>query len=256
MIGSWDNSDCVFALAPNAWSKGNGASDKNIGNMPSYPDGDYQNCVLTNMGTGYGYVYNSCDGYLRFDGVDDYIQTQYPVSISGATTNLTFEIKCNITIGVTRHLCGLEDDSNANLHCSVSSSGQLIIFMRAAGVTAQAISTDTISSGEHTFTFRIINGLLEIYIDGIEVSAYTLQQTITEIRTYTNKLRIGVKVASSFFTEKIYWFAVYEDAISETRILDNHNLNSSLGLKGNNTNDSMNLMNNTCCILRFRRQII
>lgn len=255
MIGDWDESNCVLALAPNAWSKGNGDSDKNVGNMPSYPNGDYQNCVFTNMGTGYGYVYNGGDGYLRFDGVDDYIQTEYPVNISGETTNLTIEIKCNVTVGATRLFFGVKDDSNNSIQFYVFTDGTLRLVTKLVGVWKSIITSTTISSGEHTITCRIVNGIGEIYIDGVEAS-YSQQDTITNSRLFINKLRIGVQDTSSYFTEKMYWVAIYEEAISEARILTNHNLNKSLCLKGINTVDNMELKKIRYNILRFRRQIM
>lgn len=256
MIGQWDNNNCVFALAPNAWSKGNGDSDKNTGNMPSYPNGDYQNCVLTNMGTGYGYVYNSEDGYLRFDGVDDYIQTQYPVSLNGDSTNLTIEIKADSIIGSTRYLFGLQDDSSNLIYSILTDDGRLRLVTRANGVYAQSWGDTTRGSGEYTFTFRIVNGVIKLYIDGIEETSYGLQQTITQTKTFTNKLKLCSYVGTAPFLEKIYWFAIYEEAISEARILTNHNLDNSLCLKGINTVDTMELKIIGCNILRFRRQIM
>ncbi|GAF71743.1 unnamed protein product, partial [marine sediment metagenome] len=57
-------------LGFNAWSKGNGLVDKNIGNMPSWK-GLYQ-CSFENCGVGFGFVNNGNDGHLNLDGVAAY----------------------------------------------------------------------------------------------------------------------------------------------------------------------------------------
>lgn len=255
--GAWDSTDCVLALAFNAWSKCNGTSDKYTGNMPSYPLGAYQNCVFTGFGSSYGYVYNSGDGYCLFENNSDYILTDYTLSGTN-TSKLTIEAWIyRKTNGVVDCICGLEDDSSNYFAFTVTPSNLLNVGWYVGGVADQVASSNTVSVGLHHVVYAKDGATQKLYLDGVEVS-YTIQNPY-ELgdKTYTNKMLIGADALTPVlgFNDKIYWYSIYGDAISEARIGANNSLGKDLELYGTNIGDTMYL-GDSCLSIAFGQHAV
>lgn len=235
-------SSCILWLAFNAWSKGNGSTDKNTGNMPSAPEGAFQNCSFESCGVGEGFVNNSNDGYFQGDGTNAYMQTDYVLSVTGATTNLSFGIIADVTSGVDQYLFGLYDDAGTYFHAHINSARQVEFRINSSYVTARALTqTSAVSAGKHHFIFRIVNGLMEIWIDGSEYSPYSQQTSFTFTKTFTAKLRIADRNGSSLFPSKIWDFKIFNAAVPSGYIAKYYVWGDDFNSKAYNKGDSMHV---------------
>ena len=246
MIGSWDETDAVLALAFNAWSKGNGTSNKNTGNMPSFPDGDFQNCAITNCGIGYGYLYNSADGYFHGDGVDDHIQTNYFVSVTNAS-NLTIECKLDYVAvaGIGQFICGnAAGGAGTNrFWFYITATNTIDVRFDWGASFDRVLTSTTLTTGNsYTLCFRKTAGTVQIFINGNEASYATQDTYALGSNVYTEAMRFGDRSGVYEMTSNVYWFAVYEAALSQARITENHGLDNAMGLIGTNTSDVMALV--------------
>jgi len=253
----WDNTDCVFALHFNAWSKCNGTVNKYTGNMPSYPLGAFQDCVLTNFSSGYGYIYNSGDGYCLFENNDDYILTEYPLLLTNAS-KFTIELFANRkTNGVNEVFCGLEDDSANYFLFFLNATNNVVANITINSTTYLVQSSTTIAVGLHHFVFIKDGGTLKLYVDGTECS-YTIQNTYNYGDfNYGRSMLIGADalIPAYGFNDKVYWYGIYDDAISEARIITNEGLGTDLGLFGTNDGDTMYL-GDACVSLFFGQHAV
>ena len=235
----WDSSNCVLALAFNAWSKGNGTSNQNTGEMPGYPDGDY-NATFTNMASGYGFVYNSGDGYCNFDGTNDYINTGLTESFT-TTCKKTweFKLKSNDYSNAQKLFCIYNDNDN-RMDIQITTSNRLDFLFIANSAIERATSTTTLTNGnEYTLHFVKDEDELRIYIDGVEVS-YGTQDAFTFTWNPSADAQIGIRNSADLpFDGEMYWVAYYKDALSHGRITANSALGNDMGLVGNNAGDVM-----------------
>ena len=238
----WDNTDCVFALPFASWSRGNGA-DQNSGQMPSYPDTSFQDFTFTSMGTGSGYFRDSLG--CIFDGSNDHFVTNYnPYFTDG--NKITFEVKLNyVSDGGDQIIFeSIDDGSNSwdfRIKGTANNKIQLLFFKSA--VLDYALSTDTLADGDHTIHGVKDGAAIKLYIDGSEVSAYDVQNNYElGVASYTDNMDIGSRVPLS---SKVYWIAVYQDALSNGRISKNHSLGNNMKLKGMSTGKIMSLVHPT-----------
>ena len=113
-IGGWDNTNNVFALIPSAEGSFRTA-DANTGFANLYNGPSASGIItstMTNMTTGFGYVYNSGVPYYLQDGVNDYQQTDYDLTIeSGKDKTFTFRFYLD-AINIAKGIFGLYVDAN------------------------------------------------------------------------------------------------------------------------------------------------
>jgi hypothetical protein len=243
MIGSWDETDCDLALAFNAWSKGNGTSNQNTGEMPGYPNGNYD-ATFTNMASGYGYVYNAGDGYALFDGSNDAIDTEYKPAFTDASKH-TWEVKLKyVDDSTTKEILFMFDDGDNFMQAFVddagAADGEITFDIKVAATRARVVtSTKLITGNDYTLHFVKNGATMEVYIDGVEASYSTQESYNMGNKTYTEGMLVSRTTVS--FNSNIYWVAFYSDAISGARMTANAGLDNAMGLIGTNTSDVMAL---------------
>lgn len=245
MIGNWDDSNCVLALAFAAHGNGNGRTSFNTGTFPSFPNGAFQPCTLTNMGAGFGYVYVPGGGgtsHCNFDGINDYIQTQWPLVLTAANS-LTFEIKATLDVGCSAALCGAVDDDQNRFWIiqDASDSGRIDFFFEMGDVIDRARTNDN-AHGVGNYTVHCVKNAaanLRVWVDAVEAGGvgYQTQNAYgLGANTLTNLLAVGDRGAADLpFGNVIYWFAIYSADIGTTRIAANHALPLDMGLFGYST---------------------
>ncbi len=194
------------------------------------------------MGTGYGYVYNAGDGYIRPDGINDYIDTQYGFPDAAFTVEVKFNYVNN---GTHQYIMGAIDDNYHYVLFRVLNTSALRVDTRLSSSCAADIcqSDDTLSDGEHTLHFvRETDGTPKLYIDGSEVASYSDQDAI-RIPSLTAKQRICARSDGTSYplASNVNWFAVYHAALSEARITANASLGNDMGLVGTASGDAMAL---------------
>jgi len=244
MIGLWNNANAKIGFPFNSWGKGNGTSNQNVGNMPSHPNADYQNCVITNCGVGDGYVYNAGDAYFKGDGVNNFIQSQYDHAFSNAS-KIVLEAKVNFLAdgSVNRSVFGFYDNSNNWMTFQIMTTRKLRLAFKIGGTTRQAISTDVLTDATEYSISAVKDGAtLKLGINGVEVGGYDTQNTYNlGNKTFINKMQCAAWNSTNVWKSNIFWWMVYDNAITFARLLANHNLGKDMGLVGNNVGDVMNL---------------
>jgi hypothetical protein len=245
MIGNWDETDVDIVLAYSAWSNGNGTVNAWTGSvMPSYPNGANQPCPFTNCDTNIdGYIFNSTgNGHLNTSAIDAGNETtkRYPFDNDN---DMTVEVKLNYT-NLSRNQVIFNQQSlgqQPTWQCYVDSNRKIIFMLRhSAGNYARAITSTTLSDGDHTLHFIKDGGTLKVFIDNAEAS-YSTQETYTfGAVTPDHDFTVGNREAADLsFGGKIYWLAVYLTAFLQARITTNHSLAKDMGLWGNNIGGNM-----------------
>jgi hypothetical protein len=231
-IGDWDNSDSVFGFMAKAEANFR-TSDANTGFANMYNGPAASGTItgtLTNMATGYGYVYNGGDAYYRFDASNDEIATNGVFSVSN-TGEITVEAWVNYVSGQGGVLFGAADAPINRSAFYVFPDGRLFGWIEVADVVKQVRSVETLSEGEHLIHFCISStGLLKTYIDGSETT-YSTQETYNSgDYTYTDGISFGVEslVASPLGIDTSS-VIVYDSDISDSRKADNFLLGSDYG---------------------------
>jgi len=244
MIGDWDNTNIVdgSVLAPNAWSKGNGLVDQNTGEMPGHPDGSLD-ATFTNMAVGFGFVNNSNDGFIKFGGDNDLVALNYTPTYTN-TSKFTIEMKLKYTqTGTSQRFYSQEDDTSNFIIFFFTNADAVFVRIRKAGVTKDIISSTTMTDGaDQTVHIEKDGATIKIYIDDVEVS-YTTQDAYNLGNfTLTDGVDIGARNdGAAPMTANMYWYAIYDDAISGARRTVNVGLDNAMGLIGTNVGDVMSL---------------
>lgn len=242
----WDPTNAKFVIAPNAWSKGNGTSDKNTGNFPSYPNGAYQNCVLTNMAIGYGFVYNTEDGYLKFDGNDDYANCNDVLELN-SVSKFTIEFIMNQDVLDVADIIFRKEYDNINrIKIYTHTNGDMYFHIDNVGGKYGKFDYSTkISAGINAHVVMVFDGTLSGNENRLKVFVNDEQITLTfsgTIPATTYNLtaeNVYVGYSTNSFAGKIYWFAIYSDALISSRISTNFAFGADMGMIGNNASDSM-----------------
>lgn len=241
---AWDNTDCIFALAPAAWANGNAPADFNTGVMPSYPAGAYQPCTLTNMAVGYGFV----NPDLKFDGNNDYIQCN-DVLECNSVSKLSIEFIMNQdVIDVTDFIFRKRIDGNNDITVFTHGNGNFYFTTRNAGDQYGYFDYSTkIIAGIDAHIVMVFDGTLsgnanrlKVFVNDEQI-ALTFNGTIPA--TTANLLGFDAELGAtgSSFGGKIKWFAIYSDALTPSRISTNYSLGTDMRLVGNNVGTNMNL---------------
>jgi hypothetical protein len=246
----WDNDSCAFVIAPAAWAKGNGKTNKQTGNLPSYPLAAGKNVVLTNFAAGYGYVYNADTGYLRCRAADlNYLPINLPHTYT-TTSNETFEIKFNFVASASAQtLFGAGIDNSNYWQASINASTRKPqLLFSVGGVVKYVRGTAALADGLHTMQFRKkSDGTMDMVIDGTKIVAYDTKENYTQADfALTTQHSIGaVKITAGYVgysNSNIYWLAVYNKFLSDATCTTNHALGNDMGLYGYNTGDTLDLL--------------
>jgi len=247
MIGLWDNTDCVMALPFTAWSRGNGRTNQNVGEMPAYPGGSL-NSTFTNMAAGYGYVFGGAGngaGLCNFDGVDDLLATELDIVLTNASKH-TWEYKVHHISTTKGRWCVKYVDGDNYLLMGVNASEKPVLFFKIGTTIKKALSDGVLSDDtDYIIQFVKDGATLKIYQDGSEVPAYDTQDAYN-LGNYTfSDVSIGEDPTGSIsgpMSDRLHWFAYYNDAISQARITANAALGNDMGMLGLNTTDTMKLV--------------
>ncbi len=239
----WDSDSVSYVVAPNAWSKGNGTIDKNTGNFPTYPNGAWQNCPLTNMGAGYGYLYNARNGHCNFDAVNDKIETAHTFQWD-VSTKRTFEFKANFIDNNDYQILGGSYHSSNNwaFLCFIFPDETIGFYFYSTAGFQRALTTTKVTNGDHTFHFVKDGSAIKIYLDGVECS-YAAQDTYNySLHNDFASFVVGNDHRTVYaWNGKIYWAAVYDKVLSEATMAEHHSLANDMGLIGSNDGDTMYL---------------
>ena len=250
---AWDSTNCQLAIAPNSWSKGNGTSNQNTGNFPTFPNGDFQNAVLTNMAAGYGYVYNGGDGYLNLDGNNDYLALGGIPSCLDASSAFTMEFWWwQNTVDVRNIYSGVYKDANNHIYVETDTAGNGIMRMNLATGSAKDAGWNYVDAGYVAGTWMyqawVFDGggatdvdKIKLYVGSPNIAFG--QKTFDSLTgswpattfdiTGETILFPGYSVIS--LDGKIGWCALYNEAITEARAAANYALGRDMGLIGTNT---------------------
>ena len=262
-IGPWESTNCLFAVAPDAWSKGNGTSPKISGNLPSYPSGIAVN--MTSFVSGYGYVPSTNSGYLRCRDTDNNYCTVsgFPYTFT-TSSDETIELKLNFASGVNSQIFfGGYINTNNYWYISSFASSKLRFIFAVAGNFYYSDTTAALSPGDHTLHFRKRNTTeLSIVVDGVVISAYDTYIPYAAgslaITTQHEIARLKTATPQAWSKSNISWLAFYNRYLTNTECLANHNLSRSMDLIGNNSGDNLILSytstSNTSLSRRVRRR--
>jgi len=245
MIGKWDNKGCVLALAPGAYGNSNdGKGSFNVGNFPSYPGGASQPCALTNMGAGFGYVYNGKGGVFRFDGVADIITTGTNFVINDAA-NLTIEFWINYqTTGATQYVFRQRDDNNNLMYMFISAAQSFAFtFVKATVVQRVRAGGPQISVGWNHVACVKNGAVLNILVNG-EYLVYIEQDAYThgDLGVAAN-FEFGIGLGATLLADDVSWLAIYGDTYTQEQARHNYRLGKTMGLKGVSDEATMRLYN-------------
>jgi hypothetical protein len=189
MIGSFDESNVVFALLPKVESTFR-TSDANTGfaNLYNGPKGGGITATMANMGTGYGFRATEKD--YRFDGVNDIINTSHEFTMTNTQKTLfTIMFKTEV-VGVADSLFGYYIDANNYFFVRSGTNNAVLIVYRFGGATAQTVGSTQAFLTEntlHKFT---------LYIDGTTVKYKVDNGSVT---TGTSIVATGLPVAFTDF---------------------------------------------------------
>jgi hypothetical protein len=255
MIGKLDVTNLLLWLPFNIWGKGNGTSDKNTGNMPSW-QGLYQNCSIDNCGVGEGYVYNAGDAFFKPDGVNNRIQTGYNQQWTNAS-KWTVEYWINRNAGTNSNLGLPFDDANNYTNFWINAANKLHLTFANGGVLDYAKSTDTVLGGVRHVAGRKNGATLQLFIGGSEVAAYDNQDPYG-LGTYSlaADYLMGGPTGLVQLNDDIFDLRIWNDAISDARIANNAAIGRDSGLIGNNVGDTMNITAPGAAIPIFSKKLI
>ncbi len=225
-----------------SWSNGNAPASFNIGNVPSIA-GALQNCVLTNMGGGYGFVNPGAGlGHLNFDaGADKVICDHY--FIWSDTAIWTFEFKVLFADNNDFQILAGDFNGGTNKFMMLVDAAETLGFYLSMGGTLRyATSTTKLTNGEHTLHYIFDNGTLKMFIDKVEVS-YAHQDTYNlGAKTDTDKLVIGNDQRSIYaWNGKIYVPSIYNAVLSQADINAHADLGIDMGETANNVGDVLTI---------------
>ncbi len=239
---AWDRTSLAFSLPMASWTNGNAPASFNIGNVPSLA-GAWQNCVLTNMGGGFGFVNPGAGlGHLNFDGGADKVICDHYMSWANATLR-TFEFKVDFVDNNDFQILAGDWNGAANkFMVLVEPTEEVSFYMSIGGVLRYSKSTEKLSNGKHTLHYLFDAGVLRMAIDGVEVT-YARQNTYTfGNRTSTSKTCIGNDQRNAFaWNGKIFVPSIYEKVLSVPTMAAHHALGDDMGETANNVGDVLTI---------------
>ncbi len=244
MIGKWNNDNCILALAPYSWSRGNGRSNQNTGNIPSYPNGDYQPCSLENMAATGGYLYKN--GCIRLEGGNDYVALGYSTAFTNAN-ELSLEFWIPYVIDAVNHqwLYSEGEDNNNYMAVVLRNLNMPRIIFSVAAALDYADSNVALTAGLLHVVFVKDGAALRIYTNGAEVAAYSNQDNYAlGNKDYAGNSVMGAlkrAVLAGYSIVDYYWFGVYNTTLTPARIATNYSLGAHMGLRGSNSGNVMRL---------------
>jgi hypothetical protein len=247
----WDNTNCQFAVAPSPWSKGNGTSNQTTGNFPTYPSGAFQIVSLKNFASGYGYVYNSGDGYIRFDGDNDTVPFNGVPAAFDDSASFSLEFWFNLSTipqEVVENVFYVYKDSDQHTYINFTRDD---ITVYLANILVSETSWNNYSNDYTSDTWGHLlviydgNGVtsadkLKIFFNGVQKSLNT-SGTIPSTTYNAGMINVtNISAPPNEFKGKIAWLAVYGDS-DTSRPATNNALGRDMGLVGTNTVASMAL---------------
>jgi hypothetical protein len=253
MIGGWNESGCLLSLAPAAWKLGNGTVDVSSGYIPTYPSA---NKAMSLGATGAGYGYLAATGKLNFDGVNDYglISNTQQLWHSGTPFSVESILRVQITSNNGEGLVAFSDFGGAlpfrAMFIGDELSGYLgLILICGPAADSQAKFGYGNQASFHNLKQHIVItyngsgvntiGNWALYINGSAVSLTTYAAASGTLDDYN---LISLSPPTNFPGQnEIWWLAVYDEALSPARVAANYALGDSMGLKGNNVGNLMNL---------------
>jgi hypothetical protein len=226
------NSDGACILPFNSWSKGNGTSDKYSGVIPRY--GSVPLSDVWNGWTGFGYKYNSGDGYFQWGwNGSDWVYLRMPFDFSLSPGNI-FAIDCWITYndtGTSQYFVNAWVSGAQNFACWIDPSHNLVVGANSGGYYATA--PGIVNGGSyHICVQRLSDGHFTAYVDGVKCTPFIDDP-------YTGTTTIGVmncSVGYAFQSRMRNWKATHQN-FTDAEVLSIYNAGSDMGLIGNNWGD-------------------
>lgn len=239
-IGSWDNSNCVYALVPRA-EEAFRTSDlssgyANIYNGPA--SGSSVTATMTNMSSGEGYIFSSGNTHYSFNGVDNYIETNttpFPLLTNTSTHTYVAWLKSDDD-SATKAIMSTEDGTKRFIPVVGwrQSVNHYPMSVYDNGPSTDAVRTDVPLDVDelHMYTFIKNSEDLTIYKDDDIEGGYFLKNDyeLGDI-TYTTNMNFGKALAATYgyYSGEIHGMQVYDIAFSESGIDALYALGPGLG---------------------------
>ena len=222
-IGTWDVTNLIYAVCPNALKLGSNPAAFNTGNFPVYQGESAPSKItagLKNMLSGYGYT---TDGLLKFDGVNDFVQPSYKTPLTNAS-KFTIEAWVYWTSG--RKYVYSEGTNSANFfYIDIEPGGNVYVRFYTGSANDVVTSVFTTATAYNHIALVKDGASLKVFINGSEAT-YSTQNTYSH-GNYTHSLSainaLSRGTTGSYSDENIKQLNVYDDAISPARILANYN---------------------------------
>lgn len=258
-IGSWDYTDCVFAAI---WSALSGVKNQVSGTLPVWSPEDSINATMNGFDT------LGINGYLqeqncvKFDrSKATYFQTNTKFQFSN-TMNFTAEIWAQVVYdNFSKNFWSNGEDAN-NWVAHSMLTGASIKYNNSnatVGGITKTVTSKYVTAPRYPLpqaelvhiVLRYTNGVPELFQNGVEVSAYQTQDTYNlGNKTMANDIVIGTLDRggkSNHFNDKFYSMILYNNAISDARILSNYNNGKNdlgaMGLIGTDNGDGSMTLN-------------
>jgi hypothetical protein len=154
------------------------------------------------------------NGFMTFDGTDDYFDIPNPSLISG-TQDFTIETVYNMTGQNGGEIFGNYGPGYTSN--SIWFSGQYGFYLNGACYAPGA----PIANGKYHMVATRLNGTVKLYLNGTEVNSVVLNASVASNINY----RVGRDVNSSAepFTGTIYTLRIYNRALSSLDVAQNYN---------------------------------
>ena len=200
------------------------------GNTKSYPgtgttwydrSGNLNGGVVNNGTLVNGPSFSSTNmGSIGFDGVNDYVNTNYTPPVSNFTVSILY--KCN-AFSAWAGIWACEVWNSGTGYLTYFNTSTSLVFSKG-GVTVASIVADSTKLANYTFTLAS-DGTAKIYINGILQSS----TTIVLATSVTNPIILSTRYSNdgTSITDTrasiIPYFSVYNRVLSATEVLQNFN---------------------------------
>jgi len=243
-IGTWDNTNCVFALAAASYNR---ELYQDTGDFPLYqgpsagstitatltnftfPYGymAHIDCQLKNMTSGYGY--DKASGSIRFDGINDYIQTNYKLSVSNSST-FTFVayLLFDLTAASWKTIAAIYDDSNNYMYIDTNTTHYVQAGFKISGVsTIVTASSEQLVAGNIYQVVLIKNGsTLELRVNAVEPTYSTQNTYASGDKSFNTSLVIGQFNSADYWNSDIYRVQLYDRVLTDQELLEDYQAKS------------------------------
>ena len=236
---SVDFTDLENGAFPNSWSKGNGTVDGQTGNEPTV--GGLFPIVRTGFGVGGGYVANSEDGYINFDG-NGYYPTTNNVGFTNASKQTFVLDYKDLTLNRNSIFFSSYDSPTHTWWVYVDDSNK-VRFQVVNTAYVRGVVTNESVNASSVIIARKDGADMTVWIDGVEAT-YSLEAGYNHNdQTYTDNMSMGYYSASSPSQPicKMYYMMNFNRAWSDAEIVAYSALGDDLGLIGNNVGDDLTL---------------